>query len=681
MSILKRLHLITTSQETTFDEKVTALLSLGLDVFQLDIAIVSEINANIYTVKHVITPDNSLSVGTTFDFSDTYCWHTFKAGSALAFSHAGNSKIATHPCYIHFGLESYIGAPIIVDGNRYGTVNFSSPDAKPDSFTQEHLDYVSLLGQWIGVEISRQKTLRQLQHRSEALAAMSRLADIGSWEVDFKKNKVYWSQQTRAIHGVSEEFVPTLDNAIAFYKPGSHQNDIKQAINDAISSRTKWDIESIIIDAHGNEKWVASHGQGEYENGECVRVFGAIQDIDEQVKLRLALDQQRKEAEQLLKTRSDFIAKISHELRTPLNGLVGMLQACHKENDIDAIQSNLTIARNSADMLITLINDVLDFSKLNSNNLTLDNTPFDLTQLVTQVVGLYHPASQEKGLAINVHMNKLANLWLYSDPTRIKQILANLVSNAIKFTKVGCVDIYADVLTENEQFLLQLRVCDTGIGISDENQSLLFQPFSQGDPSISRRFGGTGLGLSIVFELCNLFDGDIQVSSEVDKGSTFTVTFPVDFAKQHENAHTEPCPLSTPNISLAGCKILLVDDNQINVLVMEKLLQQFGAAQIDMAYDGVKAVEACRKNHFDIVFMDCIMPNMDGFDATRAIRKLNSNTQSIPHIIALTANTSESDKRACLDAGMDSFLSKPIQIDALKTALTTVKAVSTEETR
>ncbi|PCK31293.1 response regulator [Pseudoalteromonas piscicida] len=668
MSILKRLHLITTNQDTTFDEKVTALLLLGLDVFALDIAIVAEIHAHIYTVKHVITPDNALLPGTEFNFTDTYCWHTYQADSALSFSHAGKSSIATHPCYQNFALESYIGAPIIVDGQRYGTVNFSASGAKAEDFTQEHLDYVSLLGQWIGVEISRQKSLKQLQHRSEALAAMSRLADIGSWEVDFKKNKVYWSQQTRAIHGVTDDFIPTLDNAISFYKPGFHQGNIKQAIDNAITSKTKWDIESIIIDANGNEKWVASHGQGEYENGECVRVYGAIQDIDEQVKMRLALEQKRAEAEQLLKTRSDFIAKISHELRTPLNGLVGMLQACKNETDIAEIKDNLTVAVNSADMLITLINDVLDFSKLNSNNLKLDNTAFDLHQLIAQVIELYRPACQDKGLEVCFDVDNQLKQWLYSDPTRVKQILANLVSNAIKFTPSGKINLDAKILGNHTAPTLQLSVSDTGIGIAKATQSLLFQPFSQGDASVSRRFGGTGLGLSIVFELCNLLNGEVEVQSEPDKGSTFIVTFPVEFAEQATESPS--FAIEEQHITLKSCKILLVDDNQINVLVMEKLLSQFGATQIDKAYDGKQAVKVCQEKQFDIVFMDCVMPTMDGFEATKNIRKLSVSNSQVPHIIALTANTSESDKTACYHAGMNDFLSKPIQLEALKGALT-----------
>ncbi|MGC0119020.1 ATP-binding protein [Pseudoalteromonas piscicida] len=667
MSILKRLHLITTNQDTTFEEKVTALLTLGLDVFELDIAIVSEIQADIYTVRHVITPDNSLLVGTDFELANTYCWHTLQADSALSFHHAGISEIATHPCYANFGLESYIGAPIIVDGKRYGTVNFSASSAKAQAFSQEHLDYVSLLGQWIGVEISRQKALKKIQHRSQALAAMSRLADIGSWEVDFKKNKVYWSQQTRLIHGVDDNFTPTLDNAISFYKPGVHQGNIKQAIDDAITSKTKWDIESIIIDANGNEKWVASHGQGEYKNGECVRVFGAIQDIDEQVKMRIALDQKREEAEQLLKTRSEFIAKISHELRTPLNGLVGMLQACRKETDIKEIKSNLSVAVNSADMLITLINDVLDFSKLNSNNLKLDNTPFDLHQLVEQVVGLYSPACREKGLSINFHIHKQGTNWLYSDPTRVKQIIANLVSNAIKFTPTGSIDIYADVLGSETSPVLQLSVSDTGIGIAKTNQVHLFQPFSQGDASVSRHFGGTGLGLSIVFELCNLLQGEVQVESELGKGSTFVVTFPIEFADEADDVQEQKT--EEQHISLSECNILLVDDNQINVLVMEKLLNQFGATHIDKVYNGEQAVKSCQDKTFDIVFMDCVMPIMDGFEATRSIRRLSKEKRQGPHIIALTANTSESDKEACYEAGMNNFLSKPIQLDALRGAL------------
>ncbi|MEO2279589.1 GAF domain-containing hybrid sensor histidine kinase/response regulator [Pseudoalteromonas pernae] len=664
MTTLARLHHITSDQNLDFESKLAQLLQFGLDEFALDIGIVSRVVGDVYTVEHVITPDDSVSRGTQFALGETYCSHTLVADSALAFEHAGQSYVATHPCYQNFKLESYIGAPIVVSGAVYGTVNFSSAGARAQAFTTDELDYVTLLAQWIGIEIARYFDNKELRLQHQSLNAMSEMAKIGAWEVDLTKNTLYWSQQTKALHEVEQSYVPSLTAALSFY-PEDERTRIESYIQAAVEDGNPWYCESQLIAGNNQQKWVAIMGKPEFKNGQCTSISGAIQDISHVVQARNELAKQRQHAEALLKARSEFLAKISHELRTPINGINGMLLAMRGESDLELISQRIDLALSGADTLVRLVNDVLDYSKIDAGQMQLEAQDLNVSILLNDVLSMYTPLCADKGVRLEYDFAINPEVWIRADGTRIKQILINLLSNALKFTAQGSITLKAQLQSEVDGYKLSCQVQDSGIGMSEEVKNTLFKPFTQGGTNIAREYGGTGLGLSIVHELCRMMHGEVSASSELGKGSQFSFMIQVAEGKPIQKQLTSLPQVPDLNKDI---RVLVVDDNQMNRLVMKALLGKLGL-EADFAENGEQAIDKALSDEgkYDVIFMDCVMPVMDGFTATRKIRESGAITQ--PQIIALTANTSELDKKHCLDAGMDDFIGKPVGFEQLTQAL------------
>ena len=668
---LKPLYQITSDNLLSFDKKMHALLQLGLEYFQLDIAIISEIKGDSYIVCHAISPDNSLLAGTIFPVNDTYCIHTLSSNQALSFHHAGKSHIAQHPCYVNFGLESYIGAPILVEGKRFGTINFSSSQPHPQTFSSEDHDFIEILSHWTGNEISRNKQLTLLQEQEkknvrqqQLLEEIGQLAGVGAWEVDLIKNKVYWSEVTRQIHDVEPDFVPDMETGLNFYKEGENRQRIATMVAKAIEQGGHFAGEFEIISQKGKEKWVASKGRAELENGQCVRLIGAFQDITEQVYYRELLEKRHKELTLALEARSLFLANMSHEIRTPINGVLGMLQILEVSQLNQEQQHFLTLAKDSASSLLGIISDILDFTKIDSGKLSLEKVPFNLNKLLNNCIDIFNSRAKDKSITLIKEFADTHNLIAITDPTRLRQICSNLVSNALKFTHQGNVTITSQInLLKENKAVLTIRVKDSGIGIAQEQLVHLFSPFSQADDSTTRKFGGTGLGLSIVKNLCNLMNGDVSVDSTPHRGSTFNAAIEIEL-QSFEQANIDDIELPSDKTNLTQLRILVVEDNEINQIVVGEMLKQ-RHIQFDVVGDGQQALaklnsESQNNRFYSLILMDCQMPTMDGYEATKQIRLLSPPIATIP-IIALTANALAGEREKCYACGMTDYISKPIE--------------------
>ncbi|WAJ71929.1 ATP-binding protein [Catenovulum adriaticum] len=663
MSVLRTFHDIVTDQTLSFQNKAQSLLDFGLKVFDLDIGIISCIQNNIYTVDFVACHNNELAVGAQFPLDNTYCVHTLTAKKALAFHRAGKSTIATHPCYQNFKLESYIGAPININERTIGTVNFSSTE--PSSpFSTEYIDYIELFAQWLGSEIARNNSIQQLEKNNQTLQKLEKAAQIGTWELELSSNSLYWSEQTKVIHEVSEQYEPKLDNALDFYTTSSTRNQIEQAVEIAVNSGEPWNLDLEITTAKNKQIWVSTQGNAEFENGQCIRLFGTVQNITDSIKMKHLLEAQKLEAEMMLSERSKLFSKISHELRTPLNGIIGMLNAAAYEQNKTQMQEKIKVALRSSDLLLCIINEVLDYSKITHGELTLEPSHFLLETIFTDLISLFTPLCQSKSSKLIADINIPKEIPAYFDSTRLNQIVSNLLSNAIKFTDKGEVTLTASARQVADNINLTFSVKDTGIGMTPETQNALFKPFSQGASLITQKYGGTGLGLSIVKELVGMMQGNVSVSSEFGVGSEFTVNLTIPLGKV--NLTPEPSA-ELEDIDASSMNILVVDDNEINRIVMIACLQRFNVIP-DSALDGEDAVERCKAKKYDLIFMDCIMPIMDGWQATQKIRA-DKLVPDSTIIAALTANTSESDKQACRQAGMNLFLTKPINVASVHDAL------------
>ena len=377
---------------------------------------------------------------------------------------------------------------------------------------------------------------------------------------------------------------------------------------------------------------------------------------------------ERKNAEQKAiqanETKSQFLANMSHELRTPLNAVLGISELLRDtELDTEQLEFVDTIL-NSGKSLLQLINDTLDFSKLEAKKIILENIHFDLHETMNSIHQLFRDQCRVKSLGCIVNIDKNLSKYFIGDPLRIKQILLNLISNSIKFTHQGKISInLQQTAFDNEIAHIKFSVTDTGIGIDQANQHQLFECFHQVDTSTTRKFGGTGLGLSICKQLVELMQGSISVESQIDNGSEFSFTIPLQFSFNTEaRLQTKK---QSPTVINKQAKILLVEDDKVNQMVAQKLLQSLGLPT-DIAENGQEAIQLLQNKEYELVFMDMQMPKMGGLEATRLIRQKNSGVINPDvTIIAMTANAMESDRHLCLQAGMNDYLSKPVSKEAL----------------
>ena len=875
LEAMRRLHDITAARDTTLDEKINSILTLGCEIFHLPIGIVSSIHLqnNEYTVIYSCTPANEISPGDNFPLGNTYCSDTVRADKPVSHHHVGQSDMASHPAYAGFGLESYIGAPIITNGLAVGTINFSGPAPRARAFGNAETELIQLFSQWISDEFDKHDTHIELERQRMLLNAVSDQARIGAWELDVESQDIYWSDVTRKIHEVSEDFTPDLTNAIQFYRDDSARDKISSLVESAMETGTAWSVELPLITAKKKPIWVLARGEPIFSQGKCVKLFGSFQDITQERKdkaLQLAQAQRhqlmvestavgfwdhninsghsnlserwaeiigyelhelepissdtwkrfchpddlkeserkiedylqgkssnyectarmkhkmghwvwvldtgkiverddhgkplriigtrmditdsktaqaelymshqrirvatesagisiweynietgevawdkgmydlygikedkelsfndwestlhpddhdsavsaiqiaineskpfhqefrictpdnevkhiraasaiiknehgyaqmmvginiditketrnasalmsaKKEAEAATKAKSDFLATMSHEIRTPMNGVLGMLSLLKNTQLTDDQLNRVRIAQNSAQSLLALINDILDFSKIEANKLELETITFDINQVMVNCAESLANMADDKGIELIVDSRHLVQPMVKGDPSRVRQIMTNLISNAVKFTNTGEVTISLKQTLQNTDWLIDIAVQDTGVGIPNDKIPYLFHAFNQLDSSTTREFGGTGLGLAIVSNLCKRMKGDVSVESEPNKGSCFTATITLDQAIEAE----------TEALNLNGINIFIIEHNQAVREHLSTHLTELGAT-VTCSSNGTEAADIAISSNdsYDLMLLDNNIPGEHWRDSASALAHLTA---------------------------------------------------------
>jgi PAS domain S-box-containing protein len=399
-----------------------------------------------------------------------------------------------------------------------------------------------------------------------------------------------------------------------------------------------------------------------------------VRDVTERLDARRAMVEALRAAETANEAKSAFLATMSHEIRTPLNGILGMAQAMDVAQLSELQREQLDVIRQSGEVLLAILNDVLDLAKIEAGKIELERIEFDLGKLAAGAQAAFTAIANKKGLSFSLALEGGEGRYR-GDPTRIRQILYNLISNALKFTAAGAVNVTA----EHANGRLRLSVADTGVGIEQEAQAHLFEPFVQADNSTTRRHGGTGLGLAICRQLAELMGGSISVQSQIGEGSTFIVELPLEKL----GSRPAPAPAATDGAArelapqLPPLRVLAAEDNPTNRLVLKTILNQVGV-QPTFAEDGVQAVAAWEAGDFDVILMDIQMPKLSGPDAARAIRGREAELgRRRTLIVALTANAIAHQHETYLAAGMDSVLTKPLEIPKLLALLHEIAEATT----
>lgn len=515
------------------------------------------------------------------------------------------------------------------------------------------------------IEIARQR-LKRREREAQRLSLVARNANDSIFLCDSDGLIVWVNAAFTRLTGYSPS--EAVGRRAGDLLDGPHKNsETTRAMAQALKNGEPYRGELRNVSKDGREIWIETNQVPIFDSERRVETVIAIErDVTEARNHAREVAKARDRAEMGARAKAEFLANMSHEIRTPMNGIIGMADLLNETELAPAQRTYAETIKNSADGLLTIINDVLDLSKLDAGKLILHPVDFELKACFSDVMMLFGPQAQTKDIQLHLELADNLPTHVHADEARLRQLLMNLVGNAVKFTESGRVTLAVTCREDTRGSVLEIVVADTGIGISQKELDGIFARFNQAQSSTTRRYGGTGLGLTISKMLTGLMGGTIDVSSEPGKGSRFALTLPVCAPQRPARPVGRNMPDLDKIEDLRGKRLLVAEDNRVNRLLVEKYLADI-PVELSFAHNGAEAVDMARRDRPDIILMDMSMPEKSGIEAARDIRDIKTMAQ--PVIVALTANAFASDRAACLEAGMDGFLTKPIRRSELLSEL------------
>ena len=532
----------------------------------------------------------------------------------------------------------------------------------------------------VAVDISRRvQAEQQLRASEERWQLALRGNNDGLWDWNARTNEVFFSPRWKQMLGYEDH---ELENRPEEWECRVHPGDlprVQELIQRHLTRETDFYAAEYRMQARdGSYRWILARGQALWdEQGRAVRMVGSHSDITERKLAEEALKLAKEQAEMASRAKSEFLANMSHEIRTPMNGVLGMIDLVLDTQLSGDQREFMDTARHSARSLLSLLNDILDLSKIEAGRLEIGATEFSLRKSMDEAVRMFGVVARQKGLELSVEIQAEVPDQIVGDSMRLRQVISNLVGNAIKFTDSGGISVNVAVDERTlDRAALHFQVRDTGLGIPEDKQAWIFEAFRQVDGSTTRRHEGTGLGLAICTRLVHLMGGRLWVESRPGAGSTFHFTAPFRLcAARHEtessgvlNAGVAKLAAAVESAPGSAVRILVAEDNPVNQTLILNILKKAGYSAV-LAVNGTEVLAAIEREHFDLILMDVQMPLMDGFDATAAIRKAEKGTGSHVPVVAITAHAMQGDRERCLAAGMDDYLTKPLDLAKLRATL------------
>ncbi len=646
---IREIYQVSVANKLTFNERIQEILNIGCARFGLEVGILGQVENDKYFVVAAKSPNNKIKTGDEFNLVETICETTLLNDDPLMIESVSNSEWRYHPSYPVDKFETYIGTRVLIEGETNTTLCFASYETNTRRFTSVDQEILKLMAQWIGHEIERQKAQQLLEREREQLRSIIQNAPIGMAMFDTEMHYMAYSHQWLINYKLTgQEILGRCHYDIFPHTPEKCQKVHEKALEGVAISNPE-DLVELPDGSKNYFRW-AIHPWRDH-NGNVGGLVIVSDTINELVAAR-------ESAIESSKFKSQFLANMSHEIRTPMNGVIGMTGLLLKTDLNQEQYEFVQTIRNSADNLLTIINEILDFSKLEAGQVKLENLDFNLNNCLEEITELLSVNAENKGIELNSFIGKNVPRQLQGDVGRLRQVITNLAGNAIKFTHEGEVFIKVGLkATQDSQVILMFSVTDTGIGIDPNDQKKLFQSFSQVDASNTRKYGGTGLGLVISQQLVELMGGKIGIESAVGKGSTFWFT--VTLNKQKEQSIF---PFISDTLPLSGKRILIVNDHPTTRKILQSYASNFGI-EVSISDNGINALHALKKAMVVNKPYDLVISKMQLLDmkAEKLINMIQSEQSISKTKIILLSSFAERQKMVDSVQKPDGYLTKPLK--------------------